>query len=226
LSLLSAKGIKKSYGKEEVLRNINLDINENDFIMILGRSGGGKTTLLNVLSTVDVKDVKGELLFNNKNLLRESECDRANFRKKYVGYVFQDFALIPEFSVLENAMLPLILNKVPRKEAEKKAYKLLDSVEIPKTHFNKKPFELSGGQQQRVAIVRAIIKDPKILFADEPTGNLDEKSALKVVELLKDISKNRAVILITHTPTIFEIIENKKVLTLKDGLLVDGFNIT
>jgi len=219
LSLLEAKNIKKSYGNEEILKGINLKVNKDDFIMILGKSGEGKTTLLNILSTVDVNNVEGELLFNGENLLNKSDSYRTNFRKNNIGYIFQDFALIPEFNVLENVVLPLIVNKISKNEAIKKAYELLDFVEIPRSHFNKKPFELSGGQQQRVAIVRAIIKEPKILFADEPTGNLDEQSALKIVSLLKKVSQNRAVILITHTPNIFDEIENKKTFILKDGLL-------
>ena len=219
MSLLEAKNIKKSYGNEEILKGINLKVNKDDFIMILGKSGEGKTTLLNILSTVDVNNVEGELLFNGENLLNKSDSYRTNFRKNNIGYIFQDFALIPEFNVLENVVLPLIVNKISKNEAIKKAYELLDFVEIPRSHFNKKPFELSGGQQQRVAIVRAIIKEPKILFADEPTGNLDEQSALKIVSLLKKVSQNRAVILITHTPNIFDEIENKKTFILKDGLL-------
>jgi len=217
--IIELKNIKKSYNDNLILNGINLDIYERDFIIISGRSGEGKSTLLNILSTIDIKEVKGSFLFNDMDILKMSDKQRTLFRAKNIGYIFQDFRLINEFSVLENVMVPAYINNLNKNEFQKQAEKLLKELEIDKKHFNKKPSFLSGGQQQRVAIARALIHSPKVVFADEPTGNLDMKSALKVIEILKKLSSNTTIVVVTHNLELFEDIENKRVLNLANGKL-------
>lgn len=216
--LISLKNIKKFYRDKEILRGINLDIYENDFIVIYGKSGGGKTTLLNILSTVDISDVSGTFLFENRDILNMSDRERTRLRARNIGYIFQDFRLIEDFNVLENVMIPAYINKLEINKIREKAKNLLKDLEIEEEHFLKYPFYLSGGQKQRVAIARALIHSPKIIIADEPTGNLDRESALKVVEIFKKYSKNKTIIVVTHDLEIFSGISNRE-FELKDGLI-------
>ena len=217
--MIELKNIKKSYGKNVVLKDVNLTINEGDFLIILGKSGEGKTTLLNILSTIDTSNVEGEFLFDKKDILKMSDKERTKFRGKNIGYIFQDFRLIDEFNVLDNVMLSGYINKMDKNKLKEKAKKLLKELDIEQKHFLKKPYELSGGQQQRVAIARALIHSPKIIFADEPTGNLDEKSALRVIDIFKELSKKVTLVVVTHNFEIFEKIDKKRVVKLKNGSL-------
>ena len=217
--ILDAKCIVKSYingnNKLKVLDGINISINEGKIITIVGKSGSGKSTLLNILSTLDHADT-GEITIGGKNINEYSDNEISKLRNSFIGFVFQFHHLLPDFTVLENILMPEWIKNQNSKL--NKAWELLDTLRLIDIK-DKYPWEISGGEKQRVAMLRALINDPKILFADEPTGNLDEKNALLLVDLLREINKDYkvAILLTTHNPEVAAIGEKRY--ELKSGLL-------
>ena len=198
--MIKAKNITKKYEDEIIFQGLEFEAKEGELCIIKGKSGSGKTTLLNILSTID-SNFSGELIINNTTINNLNEEQKADFRAENIGFIFQSFALIPEFSIIQNCAIPLMMLKKSKTKAYDEAKKHLQKL-IPEAKdeefLQKIPDKLSGGQQQRVAIARALIHNPKIIIADEPTANLDSDSALQIKQLLKELSKNRAVIVVTH----------------------------
>lgn len=225
--IIRAKGIKKAYKKNkqivtQVLRGIDLEIKRGEFVALMGPSGAGKTTLLYVLSTIDFPD-EGEIFYNDNgkeisvSSLKTSELSL--IRNQYIGFVFQFHHLLPEFTALENVAMPMLIHGNDKNISFSKAEKLLDLVGMSH-RLNHKPAELSGGEQQRVAIARAIACNPQIVFADEPTGNLDTKNAETILKILFELKKEMSLTLVIATHS-SEIAQNaERILYLKDGLIV------
>jgi putative ABC transport system ATP-binding protein len=219
--MIKTNNLKKMYITEEVettaLNDVNLDIKEGEFVSIMGPSGCGKSTLLNILGLID-NPSGGEYFFLDKEVSKFSERQRANLRKGSIGFVFQSFNLIDELTVYENVELPLLYLKVAPKDRKKKVEVVLEKMQIMhrKNHF---PQQLSGGQQQRVAVARAIVAAPKLILADEPTGNLDSSHGDEVMSLLKQLhEEGTTVIMVTHSPTYAEY--SQRVIHLFDGQVV------
>jgi putative ABC transport system ATP-binding protein len=196
------KNLKKYYrvGDQVVkaLRGIDLEIEKGEICCILGTSGSGKSTFLNLMAGLE-KPTKGEILIKNQDIAQMSEKELAKFRQKHIGFVFQSYNLLNALTALENVSLPLTFREVPKKIREKEAYKILSKVGL-KTHVLHKPMQLSGGQRQRVGIARAFVGNPEIVFADEPTGNLDSKTSEEVMNLILKITKEKklTLIMVTH----------------------------
>ena len=193
MTILKMTDICKDYvqGKEpvRVLKNVNLEVQEGDYIAIMGPSGSGKSTLMNIIGCLDVP-TSGEYELNGKNLRNLKDDDLADVRNKYIGFVFQSFYLMPKMEAVDNVALPLLYAEVPLKERRQRAEEALKAVGLEeRIHFL--PNQMSGGQMQRVAIARALVNDPDILLADEPTGALDSETSVQVMEILKNISKDR-----------------------------------
>ncbi|HJV33742.1 ABC transporter ATP-binding protein [Geomonas sp.] len=200
-SLLEVKDLYKTYGngaKVEVLKGINLAVGQGDTIALVGPSGAGKSTLLHVMGTID-RPTSGKVLFDGQDIFNLSDQPLAAFRNKSIGFVFQFHHLLPEFTALENVMMPLLIGGEKRSKVEGRARELLTSVGLAHrvTH---RPGELSGGEQQRVAIARALVRSPRLLLADEPTGNLDMKTSEEVHDLLYSIQKETGIslVIVTH----------------------------
>ncbi len=221
--IINVNMLTKFYGKNEnrvkVLNGISFHIEEGDFWAIHGESGSGKSTLLNILAGFEKPD-EGEVMIGTTNITHLSESQKAKFRKKNIGFVFQQYHLVPELTALENVMFPLILNKVSARTARKKAQEMLSYVGINK-NTDKLPEEYSGGQNQRISIARALISNPKIVFADEPTGNLDSCNSEKIMSLLDGINKdfNTTILMVTHSEK--ERAYAGKVMEVKDGRILD-----
>jgi len=215
--MIIGKHIKKKYGELEVLKGVDLRIAPSEIISIVGSSGAGKTTLLTILGTLD-KPSSGDIEFNGINIMSLSEKKLAQFRNQHIGFVFQFHHLLPEFTALENICIPAFINKISKKEAEQNAMELLDLLGL-KDRASHKPSELSGGEQQRVAVARALINKPKVIFADEPSGNLDSANAQKLHELfftLRDELK-QTIVVVTHNEILANMADRK--LEMKDGLI-------
>jgi len=201
-SLLQVKDLYKSYGegpaKVEVLKGIDLTVEVGDTIALVGPSGAGKSTLLHVMGTID-RPTSGEVLFDGKPIFSLSDQPLAAFRNRSIGFVFQFHHLLPEFSALENVMMPLLIGGEKRSQAEGRARGLLDDVGLSH-RVSHRPGELSGGEQQRVAIARALVRSPRLLLADEPTGNLDMKTSEEVHALLYSIQRSTGIslVIVTH----------------------------
>jgi len=222
MNMLELKNIKKSYyvGKLEIpaLRGINLAFKENEFVSILGPSGCGKTTLLNIIGGLD-RYTSGDLLIDGKSTKHFKEYEWDAYRNATIGFVFQNYNLISHLSILDNVEMALRLSGVSPKERREKAIKVLNEVGLG-DQLKKKPNQLSGGQMQRVAIARALVNDPKILLADEPTGALDSKTSNQIMELIKRISKDRLVIMVTHNQEIAESYSDR-IIRLLDGQVIE-----
>ncbi|MCV6621972.1 MAG: ABC transporter ATP-binding protein [Cellvibrionaceae bacterium] len=202
----------------EAIKSISLQIRENEFVAIMGSSGSGKSTLMNILGCLD-KPSAGSYLLNNRNVSELEDKELAAIRNREIGFVFQTFHLLPRLSALQNVMLPLRYADVDRAEASARAKEMLQTVGLA-DRVDHLPYELSGGQRQRVAIARALINKPKIIFADEPTGNLDSKTSLEIMALLQDLHKQgQTIVLITHEAEIAEF--SQRLLLMKDGELQD-----
>lgn len=200
--LIQIKGLSKKYrlGQEVItaIKKVDLEIAQGEFLCILGTSGSGKTTLLNIISGLE-RPTRGQVIIKGKNLTKMKERDMASFRRKFMGFMFQSYNLLPSLTAVENVALPLIFDGVPNKARIKRSKELLTQVGLEKRLKNK-PTEMSGGQQQRVSIARAMINNPKIIFADEPTGNLDTKTTKDIMNILTEKVKNQGVtlIMVTH----------------------------
>ncbi|MGD8778041.1 MAG: ABC transporter ATP-binding protein [Ignavibacteria bacterium] len=219
--MIKTVNLKKVYMTEEVettaLNNVNLDIEKGEFVSIMGPSGCGKSTLLNILGLLD-NPSDGELHFVGHEVSKFSERQRAQLRKENIGFVFQSFNLIDELTIFENVELPLLYLGVPSSERKKKVNEVLERMEIMHrvNHF---PQQLSGGQQQRVAVARAIVSTPKVILADEPTGNLDSERGDEVMSLLTNLNEQgTTIVMVTHSPTYAEY--GNRVVHLFDGHIV------
>ncbi|HQK99372.1 MAG TPA: ABC transporter ATP-binding protein [Smithellaceae bacterium] len=214
-----SKTFIKDGNRIEVLRGIDLDIAPGQSLAILGVSGAGKSTLIHILGTLD-HPTSGTLSIHGQNVFSWSERDISGFRNRHIGFIFQFNNLLPEFSALENTMLPALISGVPKKEASKRAHGLLEEVGLAQraTH---KPGELSGGEQQRVAIARALIMKPDILLADEPTGNLDTETGKKIEDVLISLNRERHItlIVVTHNQHLAERMSCR--IGLSDGKIYD-----
>jgi lipoprotein-releasing system ATP-binding protein len=202
--LIQAQQLFKSYGngakRVEVLKGIDLTFHQGEKAAIVGASGVGKTTLLHILGTLD-RPTSGKVLYEGRDIFTLNEKELALFRNREIGFVFQFHHLLPEFTALENTMMPCLIQGLPKREAAIRAEAILTLVGL-KERLSHKPGELSGGEQQRVAVARALVLEPKVLLADEPTGNLDTKTGESVFELLKELNQIKGVtlIIVTHNP--------------------------
>jgi len=225
MTLLKVEKIKKQYihkdGIVDALNNINIEINNGDFITITGASGSGKTTLLLALAGL-IRITHGQITFKDKRLDSASDKVLADFRNKHVGFVMQNFALIPYLTAIQNVMIPLSLSKISIKKQKTRAEAVLEIVGL-ENRQNHLPKELSAGQQQRIAIARALINRPSIILADEPTGNLDPALSIDILDSFKDISEKQGItiLMVTHSPQAAEF-GNRKI-KLSDGKIVNWF---
>ena len=219
--MISTRNLKKIYRTDEIettaLNNINLEISEGEFVAIMGPSGCGKSTLLNLLGLLD-NPSEGKMSFLGQEVSGYSEKQRTKMRKSNIGFIFQSFNLIDELTVYENTELPLLYMKVPPKERKKRVEEILEKMNIihRKNHF---PQQLSGGQQQRVAVARAVITKPRLILADEPTGNLDSSHGEEVMNLLTQLNnEGTTIIMVTHSPSHAEY--SQRIIQLFDGHIV------
>lgn len=215
--MLIANGLKKSFGELSILKGIDLHINDREIVSIVGSSGAGKTTLLQILGTLDTPD-SGTITIDSINPFELNQTKLAAFRNQHLGFIFQFHQLLPEFSALENAILPALIKGLPMADAKKEGLRLLSLLGL-QDRASHKPSELSGGEQQRVAVCRSLINNPKLIFADEPSGNLDSKNAKELHELfffLRDELKQTFVI-VTHNESLANMADRKIIIT--DGLL-------
>lgn len=218
MNLIKIKNLSKIYfsGKQnqiQALKDINLEIKKGDFLAIMGPSGSGKSTLMHIIGCLD-KPSKGVYALEGENIINKSANDLARIRNQKIGFIFQTFSLLPRYSVLANVILPQIYSKRVTNKKQR-AQKVLTDVNLA-NRINHKPNQLSGGEQQRTAIARALVNDPEIILADEPTGNLDEKSAKEIIKILKKLnSQGKTIILVTHDP---ELAKNaRRIIKLKHG---------
>lgn len=224
--VLEAKKIHKSYGnkfnRQEVLKGIDIKIETGEFVSIMGASGSGKTTLLNVLSSIDSVS-GGEIKIEEKEMTRLKEKQLAQFRKKHLGFIFQEYNLLDTLTVKENILLPLSVSKTPKKEADEKFAAVAKELGIFELK-DKYPNEISGGQKQRTSAARAFIHEPSIIFADEPTGALDSKSTSDLLNKLSDLNQKRkaTIIMVTHDPVAASFCS--RVIFIKDGQIYTQLN--
>ena len=219
--MITAVNIHKSYNELHVLKGVDLTISESEIISIVGASGAGKTTLLQILGTLDTPDYKSDtvLKINNQSVKTLNDKALAKFRNQHIGFIFQFHQLLPEFTALENVCIPAFINNTPKVEAENRAKELLDYLGL-NDRMHHKPNSMSGGEQQRVAVARALMNQPKIIFADEPSGNLDSESAEQLHQLffkLRDEFQQTFVI-VTHNQELANMADRK--LTMVDGTIV------
>ena len=216
--MLSANDIHKKYGPVEVLKGVDITINSGEIVSIVGPSGSGKSTLLHILGTLDKPD-RGEVFLSQENISRLQGIKLAGFRNKHIGFVFQFHHLLPEFSALENVCIPGWLTSRNKNEVKQKAEELLKILGLSHRLENK-PNQLSGGEQQRVAVARALINKPDIVFADEPTGNLDTANAKELHNLFFDLRKKfgQTFLIVTHNEELAQL--SDRTLTMKDGKII------
>lgn len=223
--MLELKNVKKSFKTgdfiQQALKGINLNFGGKEFVAILGSSGSGKTTLLNIIGGLDHYD-SGDLIIKGKSTKKFKEKDWDAYRNNSIGFIFQSYNLIGHISVLGNIELSMTLSGVSSKEKKKRAMEVLEKVGL-KEHAHKKPNQLSGGQMQRVAIARALVNNPEIILADEPTGALDSTTSVQIMELIKDIAKDKLVIMVTHNPELAEKYATR-IVEVKDGLVINDTN--
>ena len=223
--MLTLKNIKKSYkmgnNYQHALKGIDLSFRKNEFVAILGPSGSGKTTLLNVIGGLDRYD-HGDLIINNLSTKKFKDKNWDAYRNNCVGFIFQSYNLIGHISILKNVEMSTTLSGYSRKKRKQMAIEALERVGL-KDHINKKPNQLSGGQMQRVAIARALVNDPSIILADEPTGALDTKTSKQIMDLIKEVSKDKLVIMVTHNPELAKEYANR-IIEFQDGEVINDSN--
>lgn len=215
--MINARNICKSFGRLQVLKGIDLEINDSEFVSIIGASGAGKTTLLQIIGTLDSPD-SGSLEVDGVNVLKLRGNALADFRNKHIGFVFQFHQLLPEFTALENVQIPALIAKRNKKDAEDEARKLLCSLGL-QNRIDHKPAELSGGEKQRVAVARALINKPSLILADEPSGSLDSKNKEEMNNLLLSLKQEMGltVLVVTHDQTLASV--SDRIITMKDGMI-------
>jgi ABC-type antimicrobial peptide transport system, ATPase component len=211
------KGIKKTVGSEQILKGIDLEIYEGEFVSIIGASGSGKSSLLYIMGLLD-KPTEGEVFFEGEKIDYSNDKRLSYLRNSKIGFVFQFHYLVQELSLLDNVILPAIKKGVPIKEARERAMVLLERLGL-KGKENRKPYEISGGEMQRTAIARALINQPKVLLADEPTGNLDSTNTQKVMDIFKEINKSQTtIVMVTHEIDLAK--QTKRIVELRDGSVI------
>ena len=215
--MIKAIDIRKSFGELEVLKGINLEINKSEIVSITGPSGAGKTTLLQILGSLE-NPTSGSVLINNTELGKLSATELAKYRNQHIGFVFQFHHLLPEFDALENVFIPALIAKKSKKEAAKEAIEILDYMGL-KDRIHHKPNELSGGEQQRVAIARALINKPDVIFADEPSGNLDAQRSEELHDLFFNLRDEfgQTYIIVTHNKELADRADRK--IVISDGVI-------
>lgn len=224
MSLIDIKSVGKEYktgdNRTQVLKDINISINEGEFVAIIGPSGSGKSTLMHILGLLD-SPTEGEYLLDGKPMQNRGDRELARLRRGSIGFVFQSFNLLARLSVLQNVMLPMVYAKVPTRQRKGKAMELLKIVDL-EDRANYKTNQISGGQTQRVAVARALANSPRLILADEPTGNLDTKSSQAIVDLLKRLHRQgNTIVIVTHNPEIAG--QTERIIELRDGRVVrDG----
>ncbi len=216
--MINGKGIQKRYGQLQVLKGVDVNIDASEIVSIVGASGAGKSTLLHIMGTLDKADA-GELYIHNTLISNLPEKKLAAFRNRHIGFVFQFHHLLPEFTALENVCIPAYIANISKKEAEHKALKLLEILGLS-ARSHHKPSQLSGGEQQRVAVARALINTPAVVFADEPSGNLDSQTAKELHKLFFDLRQQlkQTFVIVTHNEELANMADRK--LIMKDGLIV------
>lgn len=225
--MIKAFGINKFYGDLHVLKDVNIVVKEGEMISIVGASGAGKTTLLQILGTLDRAsnelelkrnkiDIYSDLIIDNVEINKLKDKELSMFRNENIGFIFQFHHLLPEFTALENVCIPAFIKKENKKKAEKRAKELLDFLNLS-SKFNNKPSQMSGGEQQRVSVARALINNPKVIFADEPSGSLDSKNSDELHKLFLQLKKDfkKTFIIVTHNERLANIADRK--LEMKDG---------
>jgi lipoprotein-releasing system ATP-binding protein len=216
--MLKAHSIFKSYGQLKILKGVDLEVKKGEIVTIVGASGAGKSSLLNILGTLDKPD-SGSVIIGDTDVNRLSNRELSAFRNSQIGFVFQFHHLLVEFNAIENVCIPALIAGDTKANAEKKALKLLDRLGL-KERINHKPSQLSGGEQQRVAVARALINSPALIFADEPSGNLDSTNANELHHLFSDLRDefNQTFVIVTHNEHLAELSDRK--ILMKDGLIV------
>ncbi len=216
--MIKVSSVSKSYGNLQVLKNINLEVANEEIVCLVGASGAGKSTLLHIMGTLDKPD-KGKVIIDEQDVFAMSDKALSKYRNQHIGFVFQFHHLLPEFTAIENIYLPAIIGGKSKSEAEKEAKELLEIFNLSNraTH---KPSELSGGEQQRIAIARALINKPSVIFADEPSGNLDSQNATELNELFVYLRKvfHQTFVIVTHNESLVKVAD--RVLQIKDGAIV------
>jgi lipoprotein-releasing system ATP-binding protein len=219
--MITAKNIHKFYGDLEVLKGVDVHINQGEVVAIVGPSGAGKTTLLQILGTLDKPTNSNDvtLILNGQNVLQLKDKPLSKFRNEHIGFIFQFHQLLPEFTALENVCIPAFIANKPKKQVEQEAAKILDFLGLS-DRIDHKPSELSGGEQQRVAVARALINKPKVIFADEPSGNLDSASAKNLHELFFKLRDkfNQTFVIVTHNNELANMTDRK--LEMRDGRII------
>ncbi|WP_335940688.1 ABC transporter ATP-binding protein [Fusobacterium polymorphum] len=219
--IITVDNVNKTYKNGslelQVLKNISFKVDKGEFLAIMGSSGSGKSTMMNILGCLD-NQYEGRYILDGIDISKSTENELSEIRNKKIGFIFQSFNLLPRLTALENVELPLIYSSVPKEERHKRANELLEMVGL-KDRTHHRPNELSGGQRQRVAIARALVNNPSIILADEPTGNLDSKSEAEIIEILQKLNKmGKTIVIVTHEPNIGEIAQRK--IVFKDGEII------
>ncbi len=221
--IIRIRGLKKVYrvGEERVraLNGVDLDIYPGEFVCIIGRSGSGKSTLLNMMAGLE-KPSRGSIVIAGEHLEKMNEKQLVDFRLRHIGFIFQQFNLFPSMTALENVTMPLVYRGVSARKRKAAALKMLKDLGLSK-HVNHKPSQMSGGQQQRVGIARALVSNPEVIFADEPTGNLDSRTSEEILSLIQSMAKrdNHTLVMVTHDPSVAA--HADRVVNILDGLIVD-----